>query len=408
MVWRTYITDAHDGTIITPIDLPSFTWSMTVNDSSLSTTPSKEVGVDDVSGITVPWNAVPGDTQREKYEAIESGRKAIALFWCNDDDLRDSTLGTPVLWGVVGAREDSWDSTTFNLDSVKSILANRFLVREGRFNNGTSTDTIRFSGMSMRGIASEVGYLCTNAKPGGSLPVDWAYRGEKHTPTSGQSKSVHERNYQAWNVSNLSGSDVFDKLAGVEDGVDMQWRPYLTEAGNAVRMMFVAGTDEQKYLGQKGVYGFSCYPGGGTFENLKVTYQQPMQRVYATGSGQDAATLTAFAQDLTLVERSNPYMLMEAYYGDTDVDNVNLLRQHAQAQLSALSTPIMQMVGEYNLGDRHVPQLGEIWPGEIVQLALQGHPALPDGVYQQRIMEMSGDSANTVKIVFDVMTVPYF
>ena len=99
---------------------------------------------------------------------------------------------------------------------------------------------------------------------------------------------------------------------------------------------------------------------------------------------------------------------MEAYYGDTDVDNVNLLRQHAQAQLSALSTPIMQMVGEYNLGDRHVPQLGEIWPGEIVQLALQGHPALPDGVYQQRIMEMSGDSSNTVKIVFDVMTVPYF
>ena len=68
----------------------------------------------------------------------------------------------------------------------------------------------------------------------------------------------------------------------------------------------------------------------------------------------------------------------------------------------------MQMTGEYNLGDRHVPQLGEIWPGEIVQLALQGHPSLPDGVYQQRIMEMSGDSSNTVKIVFDVMTVPYF
>lgn len=75
MVWRTYITDAHDGTIITPIDLPSFTWSMTVNDSSLSTTPSKEVGVDDVSGITVPWNAVPGDTQRENTRPSKAAGK---------------------------------------------------------------------------------------------------------------------------------------------------------------------------------------------------------------------------------------------------------------------------------------------------------------------------------------------
>lgn len=408
MTWGCYITDLETGRIGSYIDLPSFSWTLTVNDSSMSTTPTKHVGLDDVQSITVPWSAVPGETQRDKYEAIESGRKAICLFWRDEESIRDNTIGDPVLWGGIGVRSSTWQDTTFNLESVYSMLSRRVLVREGSFKDGTSTDTIYFKGMSMRGIASEVGSLCTDYKPGGRLPVDWTYLGEKHIKQSGQSSSLHERAYQAWNVANLKGSDVFDKLNGVQDGPDMQFRPVLNSEGNTVRMQFLAGTDEELYLGQRHVYGFSCYGGGGTLENVQVSYSQPYQRVYATGAGEDAATLTAYAENLSLVTGGPQYSLNEITISDTDTDKVDTLRKQAMNTLGSMYVPVMQMSGDFHMDDRDTPQLGRLWPGEVAQLTLKDYPDLPDGVYQMRIMELSGDESDKVHVVFDVMPVPYF
>ena len=37
-----------------------------------------------------------------------------------------------------------------------------------------------------------------------------------------------------------------------------------------------------------------------------------------------------------------------------------------------------------------------------MELAIDGFPTLPDGVYNQRVMSMRGDESDNVTIIFDV------
>lgn len=50
--------------------------------------------------------------------------------------------------------------------------------------------------------------------------------------------------------------------------------------------------------------------------------------------------------------------------------------------------------------------MGSFWPGERMEIALDGFPGMNDGIYQTRLMQMSGDETAQVKLTFDVMTDP--
>lgn len=60
MTWVAYLYDTVSGQLAQEIDIPSFTWSMTVSDSSFSTTKDKE------SAMTrcPAWNCLDADTGR--------------------------------------------------------------------------------------------------------------------------------------------------------------------------------------------------------------------------------------------------------------------------------------------------------------------------------------------------------
>jgi hypothetical protein len=58
----------------------------------------------------------------------------------------------------------------------------------------------------------------------------------------------------------------------------------------------------------------------------------------------------------------------------------------------------MQITAEVNVAS--VPVMGSMWPGETVELAIDGFPTLPDGVYVQRLMSMRGDEGPTVTLKF--------
>jgi hypothetical protein len=406
-----WLTDIHTGQLLGKIDIGNTSWSMTVNDNALATVHDKKVGQDDVQDIDVPWSEIPGETQHEKYEAIEPNRRAIAAFLVNDNDERSGSIGTPFIWGGIVNKKDDWESVSLSIGSVYSMLADRFVVYEGQFQYPRSKNQISFSRMTMRGLESEVGRICTDMKPGGMLPVDWTYLGEQHRRVGNEDNNLHARNYWAWNVSNLSGKDVFDKLAGVRDGVDSQWRPYLTRDGHHVRLRFVAGTDEERYLGQSdSPVTFSCFPGGtgGNLQKVHVDYAQAVNRWYGTGAGEDAETLTYMAEDLTLVNKLMDYALVEKSLSDTDASNPDVLRGEVDGKLEAWRYPLMQLSGEFDMADDDTPLLGRIWPGEVCYVNLYEYPDLPNGKYAMRVMELSGDSSTTVKVVFDAQKVPYF
>lgn len=404
MSWVAYLMDTMSGQLLDPIDIPNVSWNIDVGDSTLTTTKDKGVGAQDTTGLTLPWDSVPGRTWADKRRAVATLKNSIAWIW-RDELTPKNKLGTVKVAGAIGTRRDTSQDTSFSLLSPMNILSQRYVLREGVYGRGThstSPDTIRLTGRSYRAIAAEVIRQCTEAKPGGALPIDLNYLDEKGSRT---------REYEAWNVQNQSGSGILEKLANIENGPDMQFRPYLTDDQTHVRYAFLAGSDSIIYLGENVLHHVSYHPHGGNLQNITVDHLSPIQRVYASGAGQDKAQTTALAENLALVTSRDPWPLLEMTYADADTDNATVLKAHAQAVLEANRHPLIQIQGEVHAG--HTDTAGNItlplatlWPGELFSIDVTGHPALPDGEYHTRLMQMSGDTTDKITLVFDAMRDP--
>ena len=394
MTWRCWLGDTMTGALDVPIDLPSFSWAVSIGDCSLSTTKDKGAGDAEWSGVTVPWTAVPASTPAERASMLSPSRRSLTLVW------EDGGGAAPVLWGAIGQRKDTWLDTSFSVDSAMSLLSGRLVVREGDYGSGpggTSPSSVRLEGLSYRGIASAIVELATSAKPAGSLPIDLPYLGEKGT---------RAREYRAYDVQHNSASRLLENLANLEKGPDIQFRPYMPDASH-VRLRLEAGSDADVYLGQGAVYTLTCFPGGGTIQDLASDHAGPIMRVYGSGSGTDAAQVCHLSEDLALCSRPDPWPLAEAAYSDPDTDSLAVLASHSDARLSSNSRPLVQLSGRVDFSDPLVPRPGTIWPGELVDLAVEGFPTLPDGVHRCRLMEMSGDQSSSATLRFDVMEDPF-
>lgn len=406
MTWRGFLYDTISGQLAQEIDVPAFTWSMTVSDSSFSTTKDKGVGEDEMGGLELPWSQVPGVTSEAKASALMCGKRGLIMLWQSERD-DASSLGAPVVGGPFGVRSSTSLDVSVPVDSIMGLLANRYLVHEDMFGTNsehTAQASYSYTSMSFRGIACELIRQCTSCKPGGQLPIDLPYLGET---------GKHERtDWQDWNVQNQSCKALLTKLANVLGGPDMQFRPYLADSQH-VRWRFEAGSDGDVYLGQKTVHSLEYHPQGGTLDNLTVDRMSPVQRVYATGSGSDKATLCYLAEDMTLTQVSDPWPLMECTYADSDTTNYDVLKSHARSRLESNSRPLMQITGEIDVDDvdaSGVPlhSLGSFWPGELFHVSIVGFPDLPDDVYELRLMKMSGDETSKVKLTFDICEDPVY
>ena len=172
MAWRAYLGDTMTGLVDRPIDLPSFSWAVTISDCSLATNRDKGAGTEEWSGVTVPWTAIGESDPAARAAALSALRRCLALMW---EPEGSPGRGVPVLWGAIGQRTDTWLDTSFSLDSAMTLLSKRLVVAEGAYGTGpggTSPGTLRYEGLSYRGIVSEVVRQATSLKPGGALPID--------------------------------------------------------------------------------------------------------------------------------------------------------------------------------------------------------------------------------------------
>ena len=234
------------------------------------------------------------------------------------------------------------------------------------------------------------------------------------TSTDGPHKSIIPRQtrveYKDFNVSNHRCSDILKNIANEDGGPDMQFRPYLADSQH-IRFRFEAGSDGDVYLNQKIRLSLSCSPYGGTLENVKIDRAAPYMRVYATGAGSDEGTMCDLAEDLSLVSRADPWPLREAVTSSSDARTWELLDSTARSMLNANRYPLAQLSGELDadyvdsLGMPLHP-LGSFWPGETFDIAIDGFPDWPDGVYPMRLMRMSGDQTGKVSLKFDPVQEP--
>lgn len=402
MSWRVWIVDARDGRIVAPVDVPSFQWQLSIRDSSFETT-SREAGDRAASGLTLPWSALPASTPAERSLLLDSTRRALCLSWAGSYEGDD--FGTPVVWGVVGERQDTQQDTSFPLSSPLELLSQRLVVRDGAFRYGRSPDVIGVDGLSYRGILCEAGLYATDRKQGGQLPFDWPYQGEKGTR--------QKTSWKAWNIQNNSAKKLLSDIADLKDGPDFAFIPYLAGDGGHVRVRLEAGSDgDRRLFADRAPVRLSYHPGASLLDGLQVSHAAPVQRVYATGAGQDESVLTALAEDLTgITSGPDPQILREAAFSDTDTDNPAVLLSHAQAQLQAGRRKLIQITAQAHFGDMTAGNVAlspaSLRPGMPVILSVQGYPSLPDGEYRTSIMLLSGDQSDDVKITFDVMKDPY-
>lgn len=131
MGWRCLICDTTTGQVVAPIDIPSLRWTLTVSDCSMSTERDKGTGDAGATGLQVPWSAVPATDAYGRSRMLASYRRAIVLVWEHGDG-----TASPVVFGAIGSRSDTWDDTSFNLVSPLALLGSRVLVREGTFGRG--------------------------------------------------------------------------------------------------------------------------------------------------------------------------------------------------------------------------------------------------------------------------------
>ena len=234
------------------------------------------------------------------------------------------------------------------------------------------------------------------------------------TSTDGPHKTILPRQtvaeYKDFNISNHRCSDILKSIANSDDGPDMQFRPYLSDSQH-IRFRFLAGSDGDVYLNQDKRLSLSCSPSGGTLENVKIDRAAPFMRVYATGAGTDSGTMCCQSEDLTLVNREDPYPLRETTTSSTDSKTYELLSATANGLLNANRVPLMQLSGEIDVNDCDamglpLHPLGSFWPGEMFDIAIDGFPDLPDGVYPMRLMQMSGDETGKVTLKFDPVREP--
>lgn len=181
--WNFFLYDTMSGRLAQQIDVPAFTWSMSVSDASFSTSKDKGVGEDDLSGLELPWGQIPGVDAAARASALMPYKRGIVAFWHSQAD-DPNKPGTPILAGALGVRRSTRDDVSVPFVSMLGLLEDRYLVHEGRFGKGagnSSPDEFRWVNLSYRALACETIRQCTEMKPGGSLPIDLPYLGEHGT-----------------------------------------------------------------------------------------------------------------------------------------------------------------------------------------------------------------------------------
>lgn len=417
MAWRCWLYDTITGLIVEPIRIPTFTWTVDINSSTMNTTRDRRFGDTSATGLTVAWDGIPGTTKDAKAKAIASYRRSILVCWLTSDGKE-----YPVLGGAIGPRTDTRKDTSFQLICPYDFLDYRYLINEGAFgavhttvkaDNGqmvetyATQDTISYQNLSQRAIACDVIRRCTSVKPGGALPIDLPYLGEEkvHLAADGTPNQNYWRTYNGYDVANDSCKSILGKLSATSYGPDMQFRPYFSDERH-VRYRFVAGSDDEPNLEQTGLlYTLTSFPRGGNLQGVEIDNDGPIMRIYGTGDGSDASMDCHLSEDLTLCKQADPWPLMELSRQDTNLTARSIASTY-DAMLASKSRPILQLTGTMKPGDKGAPELGMIWPGEMVEIWIKGHPGIVDGKYIMRLMELGGDQGPNVKMTFDIYVNP--
>lgn len=377
--WKFHVFETTSGRLLEPLPAVQFSWSTKIGDSNIQGAIDKKA----IQRQSLVW----------KYEALPHDMTAAdlnALLMPDNHGLLISYDDRPWLWGIIGQREDTFVDTSFPTNGIMTLLAGRKLTDlwDTWSAKGASWQQ---SGVSLGTIAKRMVQTALN-KPGGYLPITFD-DDEVTANLPGHNATYHERTHPPYDIANLTVSDLLKNISNVDGGPDIDFRPYVQDGIVYQHMHF--GTEANPNIAQLTDLVFPVGPNSSAVSDFKQTVSADYRadRIYATGAGQDEGTLTAKAEDLTLVQTGWP--LKEASTSSTSVTAQSTLDSTAAGALSPYPAAQWQLVVR---ADYELHPLGTYWPGDEVTVPIHGHRMVPDGVYRARIMEISGTEGADVTL----------
>ena len=209
-----------------------------------------------------------------------------------------------------------------------------------------------------------------------------------------------ERTYKGHELATVAAR--LDELSGVIGGPDIAFEPRLTADRLGVEWIMRVGTTTDPLLHQPGddhVWDMRVPRGGVSGVSVRRDASGLASRAWLTGAGSDEALLMDAAADSTLTDAGFP--LLETSVARSTVGDQATLNQWAQGVLTSKSRP--WMTWSFTVDAASHPTLGRYRAGDWARIWLPtDHPylglILPAGYHRARILSISGDLTNTVKL----------
>jgi hypothetical protein len=364
MSWSAFLFKTTTGNIGPRIDINSASWDIPLNDiESLS--------------IEIQKSSIP---KIDKDYWLAPWWAGVILFW-NE---------VPIFAGpIISKPTEVFSGLRIDCGGIRALLAERLVVREQTDWSKLAEDTVPFYGMSLGTVARRVVQLVMQ-KPGGYLPIEFPVPEQLRTDDAD-----HQRVYESFNVANLDCNNVLTKLSNASRGPDIMFKPRLVGDSRFVWDMWT-GTEENPRIKQQYSPSWDTTPSLGSVANLQITETGAYQthRVYSVGAGQDKGTLIRVVENLEPTSRGFP--LLEKYIKQGDSENPETVISWGKADLEANTNTLQEI--SMNIRADGIYRLGQFWPGDEVELILKDWLALSDGSHKVRLLQMSGDLTQDVRI----------
>lgn len=298
--------------------------------------------------------------------------------------------GTPVVAGLIANRPDeTLDTISINCTGIRSLLVDRIVVTEQRDWADLSKSVIEYKGKSLGTIAKNA-VKVSMAKPGGALPISFPLPDQTVADDAD-----HQRTYRGFNLQNITCDDILTKLSNVTDGPDIMFKPRFV-SDNQLTLDMWHGTEFQPRIYQEYIQVWDTTPEQGQVTDMSIIYTGNYQasRVYSTGAGSDEGLLIKVNTNDRPLQKQFP--LREKIINAGNSENPAVVDAQGKSNLAANEDALLEVQMTVR-GDGPIP-FGKFWPGDLAHVYTKGWVSLPDGLNPMRILSMSGDNTNNVKV----------
>jgi hypothetical protein len=292
------------------------------------------------------------------------------------------TYGNTVVWaGPYSACMIPTESPTVQIGGAEfaSLLAKRLLVRG---NPPAENSDITLGPVTKPYLAYKIVDVVTKGGMPHTLP--WT--------CSDVPDSVGDviRNY--WGYDLRTAWDALSELAQEKEGPDFRFDPIMSQRsdGNYITFDMKIG---RPLLANPTVWGWDCPTNAQV--GWSVSVENVASQYFATGAGQDRDRLIAIANSDALLKAGGPGIeLVDDLHSSTTIQSN--LQKFADADIELYDHPVATWLIQVQAsGD---PLLGAYRCGDTVQVRIEDHAVIPNGVYTRRITSLSGGSSDYVAI----------